>query len=394
MKKYVFVLFLALGIGLASLSDVFADATSEAILKLLIKKGVLTREEVDGLRAEVVKEQSSSSAPIEERVSKLEEDIKKTPKIANFLNGDMKIGGYIQTRYTTGPSKKVADTITINNAKIALSGRVNPEVAYKFEIGPHQTNGRILYDALVRAEYFPKAKITMGQFKVPFSEEYLTSSSDLKTADRAIFQGTISNEYSQGFMVEGDVLDNFYYAVAGVTGQDRTPAANDNEAKDVISRFVYTPFKKSNNKLLNGFQVGTAVEYGRQARSGNDEGGRLRNLGMLKYKYDRWYVLSEYVHQRQEQIPGIDVAGADGWYALFAYKFPLQVSKYKTELEPVFKVEQYDPSTGPRDGQDVYTLGLTWYPNKYFYIMANYQFREEQREDSNSRFILQSQVKF
>jgi hypothetical protein len=391
------VLVLAMGVIFTFIPKLHADETSEAILKILIKKGIITQQEVDQMKAEIARERPPVPAGLEERVSKLEEDVKKVPKIAHFLAGDMKIGGYIQTRYTIGTGSEVNDSITTKNSKLTLSGHVVPEVAYKLEIGPHKSPGSsVLYDAFARLEYFPKAKVTIGQFKAPFSEEYITSSSAIKTSDRALFQGNFTHEYAQGLMVDGDILDNLYYAVAGATGTDRSTSEN-NDAKDVYGRLVYTPFKNSDSKLLKGLKLGTAVQYGRQPRSGNNEGDRLRNLAMLKYTYNGLTFQSEYVHQKQEQIPGVDDVKGQGWYALTAYKFPVKFLKYDTELEPVFKFEQYEPNTSAaRDRQDMYTFGLTWYLNKYFYLMANYQLRDWQTEGSASkdRIYLQSQVKF
>ncbi|MFH1876087.1 MAG: porin [Candidatus Omnitrophota bacterium] len=380
-------------------------ATDEEIQALKVQVGELMQR-IDKLeieqvqsKAEVVKAKEQPKAPesLEGRVVKLEEDIKKVPKIANFLKGDMKIGGYVQPRYTAGVDKKINDAFSISNTKLAVSGHVVPEVAYKLEIGPHQSPGTsILYDAFLKLEYFPKVKITMGQFKAPFSEEFITSSSDIKTAARALFQGTLSHEYATGAMIDGDILDTLYYAIAVTNGTDRSIAEN-NEAKDSYGRLVYSPFKKSENALLKGLRLGTAVQYGRQPRSGNNEGDRLRNLGMLKHTYKGWTFQSEYAHQSQEQIPGAAESSINGkgWYSLLAYKFPLKVFKYDTELEPVVKVEQYNPDTSlDKNRRDMYTAGLTWYLNKYVYVMANYQFRDEQNENSDNRFILQSQVKF
>jgi outer membrane murein-binding lipoprotein Lpp len=401
MRK-IFVFAIAFAFILSSAPIGFA-ATDEEVQALKVQVRELMQR-IDKLemeqaqaKAEVLKAKEQHMAPegLETRVVKLEEDVKKVPKIANFLKGDMKIGGYIQPRFTTGPSKKVNDAFTIQNAKLAISGHVIPEVVYKLEIGPHKSpSSSILYDAFLRLEYFPKAKITMGQFKAPFSEEFITSSSDLKTADRALFQGNLTHEYATGVMIDGDILDSLYYAVAVTNGTDRSIAEN-NEAKDTYGRLVYKPFKKLDNALLKDLQIGTAVQYGRQPRSGNNEGDRLRNLAMVKYNYKNWTLQSEYVHQEQQQIPGLADVKGQGWYALFAYKFPLKVSKYNTELEPVFKVEQYDPDTNIGNNiQSMYTLGLTWYLNKYVYIMGNYQYRDEQNESSDNRFILQNQVKF
>lgn len=379
-------------------SDEEIQALKVQVRELMQRIDKLETEQAQS-KAEVVKAKEQLKAPesLEGRVVKLEEEAKKVPKIANFLKGDMKIGGYIQPRYTTGPSKKVNDAFSIQNAKLTVSGHVVPEVAYKVEIGPHKSpSTSILYDAYLKLEYFPKAKITLGQFKAPFSEEFITSSSDIKTADRALFQGSLTHEYATGAMLDGEIFEPLNYAVAITNGTDRSLAEN-NEAKDVFGRLVYKPFKKLKSELLKDLQIGTALQYGRQPRSGSNEGERLRNLGMIKHTYKGWTLQSEYAHQIQEQIPGVnseDVNG-QGWYALFAYKFPLKAFKYDTELEPVFKVEQYDPDTSlSNNRQDMYTLGLTWYLNKYVYIMGNYQFRDEQNENSDNRFILQSQVKF
>lgn len=403
LKKILIPALILLPVLMLNLPVVKADERDEeiAILKVKVQELLGRIEKLEAeqsqSKAEVVKAKEQLKAPesLEGRVVKLEEDVKKMPKIANFLNGDMKIGGYIQPRYTTGPSKKVNDAFTIQNAKLAISGHAVPEVVYKLEIGPHKSPGTsILYDAFLRLEYFPKAKITMGQFKAPFSEEYIASSSDIKTADRALFQGNLTHEYATGAMIDGDILDTLYYAVAITNGTDRSIAEN-NEAKDTYGRLVYKPFKKLDNALLKDLQIGTAVQYGRQLRSGNNEGDRLRNLAMVKHAYKGWTFQSEYVHQLQEQIPGLDDVKGQGWYVLVARKFPFKVSKYATEFEPVFKVEQYDPNTDiGNDRQDMYTLGLTWYLNKYVYIMGDYQFRDEQNENSDNRFILQSQVKF
>jgi phosphate-selective porin len=392
--KKILILGLIAGFVFVSVPNLSADETSEAILKILIKKGIISQEEVDQMKAEIAKEKPKPPEALEQRVARLEKEVIKTPKIAHFLNGDMKIGGYVQTRYTVGPSKKVNDSLAINNAKLEVVGHAVPEVAYKVEIGPHKSTGSILYDAFVRAEYFPKARITIGQFKVPFSEEYITSSSAIKTANRALFQGNLSQEYSQGLMLDGNILNNLYYAVAGVTGTKRN-VADDNQAKDVIARLVYSPFKNSDNELLQGLKIGTAVQAGRQPRTGTNEGDRIRNLGLLKYTYKGLTFQSEYVHQKFEQTPGLDDAKAEGWYALVAYKFPFKFFDLKTELEPVVKAESYDPNKDlGKNIQDKYTLGLTWYLNKYFYIMGNYEWREEQDDTSNDQFILQSQIKF
>jgi hypothetical protein len=77
MKKalsFISVLLLSTAIMFVSLSA-YADETSEVILKLLIKKGVITQEEVDALKAEIATEKPKVPEGLEARVDKLEKDV-------------------------------------------------------------------------------------------------------------------------------------------------------------------------------------------------------------------------------------------------------------------------------------------------------------------------------
>lgn len=76
--KVFLSLVLCVGIVFTFLPNVHADDTSEAILKLLIKKGVISQGEVDAIKAEVAKKKPKAPEGIEERVEALEEKSEET----------------------------------------------------------------------------------------------------------------------------------------------------------------------------------------------------------------------------------------------------------------------------------------------------------------------------
>ncbi|MFH1478723.1 MAG: putative porin [Candidatus Omnitrophota bacterium] len=88
--KRCFVAALSVGVILTSTPSLYADETSEVILKLLIKKGIVTQEEIDEIKKEVAKEGPVAPKGLEERVTKLEKD---SPSwLRNFeLKGDLRL---------------------------------------------------------------------------------------------------------------------------------------------------------------------------------------------------------------------------------------------------------------------------------------------------------------
>jgi len=72
------MLIFSAGIIFTSVPGLYADETSEIILKLLVKKGIITQEDVDEIKSQVVKEKSLVPQGIEERVTLLEEKSEET----------------------------------------------------------------------------------------------------------------------------------------------------------------------------------------------------------------------------------------------------------------------------------------------------------------------------
>ena len=388
-----------------STPQLFADETSELILKILVKKGIISNKEVEQLRAEIKKEKVPES--IEERIATLEEKAEKS--FVAIGQGDLKIGGYVQTRYTHNQLDSASDSFTISNAKISLKGHLVPEVFYKFEIGPHKSSS-ILYDAYTKLSYIPNMDITVGQFKIPFAKEFLTSSSAIDTISRSNFMTSskLANEYGIGAMISSkDLFDGVleYYA-AIESGRDRN-GTEDTDQESVTGRLVLNPFKntESTRKVnLKGLQLGFSTQVGQQDSTATYEGLRERYLGYVKYDLkdiftDKDYlkIQSEYIFQERDRTGATSDLESDGWYILANYKFPVTLFNQNMFLEPVLKFERYEPDkdTGG-DQEEWYTAGVNLHVNKYVKWMTNYIWKEEESgsEVGDNQFVTQLQYKF
>lgn len=92
MRSAKIWLVLMLGIGIIFIynSKLYADDTSEAILKLLIKKGIVTEQEVNEMKAEVAKEEAPAPGTLKERLAKLEKEVPTWVKNTK-LKGDLRL---------------------------------------------------------------------------------------------------------------------------------------------------------------------------------------------------------------------------------------------------------------------------------------------------------------
>ena len=116
-----------------------------------------------------------------------------------------RIGGYLQARETY--QSKVGVTASINRARVSVDGGLPQHFSYRVLV-EYEANGSAttaasvsLRDAYIRwqSEAFT---VTAGQFKVPFSREFITSITAIETADRAAVVDSLAPKRDIGVMGE------------------------------------------------------------------------------------------------------------------------------------------------------------------------------------------------
>ncbi|HON05901.1 MAG TPA: porin [Candidatus Ratteibacteria bacterium] len=391
-KSRLFIMTSMFLFGLFAFPLPQAQASKEemyVILNMLVEKGYITQDES--------KEILSAIDNIDK---KQKEDTSKNIVKASVAE-NLNISGYIQGRYNAYEFSGTTDEFTTKRAVIGLSGKVVDNVLFKAEIDTAKDN-KLLNDAWIKLTYLPKANITVGQFKIPYSEEYLTSSSAIDTIERSLPVDSMATEFDRGIMVDANLFEKrFYYGVALVNGTGKN-TSDDNSSKDVIGRVVLTPFANEKDSALSGlkfglnYQTGTQNKYTNRTRSYD----RTRYGALVKYEIKNFKIQTEYLKQDYNHNPDATKPDAEiesnGWYALMTYTFPMRNGM---NIQPVLKYETYDPDNNVETNtQSITTFGVNWNINKATKFSTNYRWRNDDRGGKTAtnmnEWFSQLQIKF
>lgn len=366
--------------GIVMAAGLMAAPTARAsdidrLLDLLVKKNVVTQEEAAELRAQIGQEEVTPRAQaLVEKPNP--ESAKKEHPVTGASRS--KLSGWAQTRFTSGIGT-TNNTLEIRRARLALDGNLTPKAAYRMQIDGARSPA--LIDARLDYTLRPFAKVTVGQFKIPFSQESLVSARDLIPIERSLVGNSLvpgrdtgSSGRDIGAQLAGKVTRSdgrplFDYAV-GVFNGAGISRRDDNRRKDGVARLVVHPF--------DGLSLGGNYYNG---ESGVTNISRERAGVELAYTRNLYSLRGEYIWGHDGPVRKY------GWYSQFAYKF-------RPKWEALARFDKFDPRR--RAGDDVtntYLVGVNWYLSNWVKLQANYGLVDEEARTELTNLIL-SQVQF
>ncbi len=367
MKKTILFLFILIGLAFSGKAQ-----DSNDVLNLLISNKVITQQQADSVRTIAA--------------SKKEADQKK---IGLFSSHALQLSGYMQFRYQNFEAAGKNSSFDIRRARLDMRALVTSDLTLRFQTD-FAGSAKIL-DAY--AEYKPALffVLTMGQFKVPFSLENLTSSNKLDFIDRsqavealtARSQDVIGNQNGRdiGIQVGGTFLNianlNRLEYKIGVFNGSGINSSDLNGAKDIAGRLVAQPLK-------NLF-VGGNYYYGWDVPLGATKSQERSRYGFdFSYDFDRFTVRGEYLHGTDKAI------NRAGWYAQAGAWIVPQKFQF------LLKYDTYDPNRSVADNATTnYIVGVNYFFNSWSKLQASYTFREEQGTSvRNNLGVIQYQISF
>jgi phosphate-selective porin len=254
----------------------------------------------------------------------------------------IKLSGYIQARETY--QKNVGLTATINRARLAVSGSVLSRIQWKiqgeFRTGsPGTGNATVsLQDAYVRWSR-SSAGVQLGQFKTPFTREFITSLAEVETADRATVVDSLAPKRDIGLMVDYALGGRATVSAGIFNGEGQNVTANRDSSVLGVARVTFRPVPY----LVLGANV--ARYFADSTRYGVDASAEAP-----------WLILrGEYIGQHRDVL---DVEDDQGWYALAAV--PL-----RPWLQPVLKFERFERAGLAPSGTSknrAWTAGVNLFP--------------------------------
>jgi phosphate-selective porin OprO and OprP len=365
-----------------------ADSEVDRLLAILVQKHLLTQEEAASVRAEVkndnpmarasapasepkpddtAKESAPQAGPTTTLKNRAQEEIAKLP---------FRISGYGQVQWASLPG--AGSTFQLRRGRVSVDGDVKKLASYKIQVDT--VHAPSLLDAYFQLNLHSAAKLTLGQFKVPFSQESLRGANDLLTVERSQVVNSLvpgrdngSNGRDIGATIGGSY--NFTestgvdYAV-GVFNGAGIDRKDDNNRKDVAARLAVRPFQG----------LAFAGDYYHGA-SGSSEAVHDRQGAEFAYTHRPVTLLGEYIWGKD------GVVRERGWYGLGAWRFAKQ-------WEGVFRVDNYD-SNRSRAGlaATTYLGGFNWYFAPGLKWQLNYGLVDKQSH-AKSLFLSQMQFQF
>ncbi len=233
-------------------------------------------------------------------------------------NAELNISNRVQVRFTSedldttsstaGPER---DSFRLRRMKMKFDGwAYTKDLTYEFQAN-FADSANILEDANVNYDFTKGKKAAMikiGQYKVPFGRQELTSSGSQQFVDRS----TVSNTFARGRDIglqlwgtpNGGVID---WRIGVFNGNGRTVSRNDNDDLQLNARLAWQPFgdvkySESDFDSTDKFLLAIAGQYEANTREVAASGTAL-------------------AHQNEQEITGFDISAKYKGFSLFAEQF-------------------------------------------------------------------------
>ncbi|MFC1717223.1 porin [Candidatus Poribacteria bacterium] len=267
----------------------------------------------------------------------------------------LKVNGYIQSRYTM--DKDGENKFQVKRARSKFSGNASKNVRYSLLLDfIDDSKGSNLADAYVDIKCLPKATTRIGQFKTPFSMEYLTSSTKWDTIELAQVVSKLASKRDVGIQLSGDISESLGYAV-GIFNGTGSNAAEENKRKDIVARGIVKPVK--------GLLLGVSHYEGKSGEADADKTKRRTGV-QLAFADEPLSVKGEFIFGKNGET------SAYGWYAQAGYMIPVSVGKKKHKVQAIAKYDSYDPNTDKEsDKTDILTIGINCFARANVKLQLN-----------------------
>jgi hypothetical protein len=294
------------------------------------------------------------------------------------LSQAFKLSGYTQVLSTFWDEG--VDSFLIRRARLSLSGEVMKNVQYRIQVDA--VKSPVLLDAIVEFTLSQNFSLRIGQFKVPFSTENLTSGSDLDTINRSQTVEKLCpgrDIGSQGRDIGATILGKFSIVecTVGVFNGAGTNKADINSQKDFGGRLAVKP--------TDFLTLAGAFYDGRHSSASGAEPVTRDKVGFeLLFNYSAFSVKGEFIQAKDDKI------SKRGWFVQGGYFF------IPKKLQAILKFDSYDKDRDLDDDRsDLLTFGLNWFLSGKTKLQVNYElYRLEVAGHNNSAILAQLQAYF
>lgn len=369
--------------GMCAVAPAVAQQDLDPLLRILVRKGILTVQEARDVQREADRERAMEQREIAEEVRRdMPEGTSDIGMSYEFGKGvtfekgemDLNVGGRVQVRYDAAQedtdilglaTSREGDneTFDIRRARVNFEGHLTDELGYQFQFD-------VADDAEVRqawVNYQPMDQfgIRGGQYKVPFGREELTSSGNLQFVDRSIVNHFFHPGYDIGLELHGKSLEEgkFHYAVGAFngegSGEDNRDARFLYAARVGFDPFGYFKPSGSDIKRSDDPKLAFAAQYLKASHEGADQDTWGLDFG---YQQHGWSVEGGYYDTEWDSDAGpTGDFDADGWRlqaGYMVYQDMLEIAARYAEVDADFPNGFVEGAPGP--WEELVAGGVVW----------------------------------
>lgn len=349
--------------------------STDDILNVLVQKNLVSQSEADSIRAEAAIASQANLAKV-----------KVFP-----INAAKKmlLTGYTQVRYQAMEETGKIDGFDIRRARLDIKGNITPYWGYRVQFD--LAGSPKLIDAYIELKLNDYLNFTIGQAKVPFSVENLTSSNKLELIDRSqVVEALVARGKDVGgnqngrdigiqaggtlFKLKDRPIVDYRLGVYNGSGINTT---DKNEDKDIAARLIIHPIQGLD---ISGAYYNGSIYGSETAKTVN----RDRYGFDLSYELNDLIIKSEYIHGTDDQKV------RDGYYIMAGYSF------LQKKLQLLAKYDFYDPDKSKTDDSSTwYIIGANYNFNSNTRLQLNYTIKQEEGIAVNNNLLaLQFQIGF
>ena len=354
----------------ALVGSVSYATSNDALLDLLVKKGVLTDAEATAVAAELKEENKGVTFS-----AKGKETVK------------LRFNGRMHFQYDSLDSevngRDVASTNHFYFRRLRLGAKATHENGLFAETVVDFAENDLSIDKAVAGYEFSDVFTGMvGYQKVPFGFQETTSSSKIKTIERSAANRFLADDIDfagrhTGLHAKGDLDGGFSYAAAIVNGAQGEGSRLLGTAQASNDLAAFGRIQWSGDDLTLG------VDAGNQSNNAVVGQDVTAFTAYANYKFEGFDILGEWFSADMD-----DQEDAEGYSLRVAYKFDKfePVFRYSHLKNDAYEIDSDElirraPSEGAtidddNNEMDSYYFGLNYYHNKAVSLMAGYEMAE------------------
>lgn len=270
MQKKIIVAAIAAALAFPAVA--MADSATD-LVNVLIKKGVLTREEGDLL----IKSRTGEKEVVAEK-KKGDEVITSFKDGISWESADkefkMSLNGRVQADYRqfSSPATTKSNTFDIRRGYLGVKGKFYKNIEFE-TTADFAKSTTVMTDYWVNLNYWEQVQLKFGQFKMPMGMEELGSSRFINFQERSMAMSLVPS-FDRGIQLHGIPSKGITYALAISNGNmtntglqnttEPTGGSAANDGKDVTGRFTVNIANQMDNMSDAVIHVGGAFSRGTQ----------------------------------------------------------------------------------------------------------------------------------